>query len=103
VLVCYGRRPELAFIWSAFIVSIGYFVFRPKEAMELQQPEATSQNFNPLRYSLDLFLPFIDLQAANVWLPKQGRYFAQHYMRVHTILVWILIPIGLAALTGIIK
>ena len=71
--------------------------------MELQKLEAASQNYNPLWYSLDLFLPFIDLQVANVWLPKQRRHFARHYMRVQTILGWILIPIGLAALTGIIK
>jgi uncharacterized protein YjbI with pentapeptide repeats len=103
VLVCYGRRPELAFIWGALIVSVGCYVFRRKQDMELQKLEAASQNYNPLWYSLDLFLPFIDLQVANVWLPKQRRHFARHYMRVQTILGWILIPIGLAALTGIIK
>ncbi len=71
--------------------------------MEPQQPEDASRSYNALWYSLDLFLPLIDLQAASAWQPKQDRRFARNYMRVHRIFGWILIPVGLAAFTGIIK
>ncbi|MFQ5656978.1 MAG: hypothetical protein ACE5G5_05510, partial [Candidatus Methylomirabilales bacterium] len=103
ILVRHGRSPSRAFGWGALFVIIGCLVFRRKEDMELENDEAGSFHYNAFWYSLDLFLPFIDLKAASVWIPKQDRRFARHYMRVHTILGWILIPIGLAALTGIIK
>jgi len=71
--------------------------------MELQKPEDSRRVYNPFWYSLSLFVPFVDLQSHTVWKPKDDCSFLRHYMRVHTLLGWILIPIVLAALTGIIK
>ena len=102
ILVRHGRSPGRAFLWSAFFVFIGCFVFRRRQDMEPQNPQDASRSYNALWYSLDLFLPFIDLQAASIWIPKQGHRFRRNHMRVHTILGWVLIPIGLAAFTGIV-
>ncbi len=102
LLVRHGRSPHRAFIWSAIILLIGFKVFRHKESMEPQNPEDTSRKYSAFWYSLDLFIPFVNLRSASVWAPRENRRCARHYMRVHTILGWILIPIGLAALTGII-
>ena len=54
-------------------------------------------------YSLDVFLPFVELRIANVWTPNPNRPFALFYRYVQTLLGWILVPIGLAAFAGIIQ
>ena len=101
-LVGYGRRPWQAGIPCVFFVALGCVLFSPKK-MEPQKPEDTPRVYNRFWYSLDLFLPFINLQADDVWKPKTNERFLRHYVRLHVMLGWILIPIVLAALTGLIK
>jgi len=102
VLVGYGRRPWLAFIWGALFVGIGCMVFRRRE-MEPQKAEYAARRYSAFWYSLDQFLPFVDLQAAGVWQPRPESRWARRYVPFHTLLGWILIPIGLAAISGLIK
>lgn len=59
--------------------------------------------YNPLWYSVALFLPIVDLGDAKIWEPKTCRRCARHYMRLHIVLGYLLVPIGLAAWTGLIK
>jgi len=59
-------------------------------------------DYSPIWYSLDLFLSIVDLRMARYWEPIPERRWAKMYMRFHVILGWILIPIVLLALTGII-
>src|SRR6266567_5778257 len=101
-LVGYGRRPWQAGIPCAVLVALGCVLFSPKK-MEPQKPEDTPRVYSRFWYSLGLFLPFVDLQADKVWKPKADQTFLRNYMRVHIMLGWILIPIVLAALTGLIK
>jgi len=98
----YGRHTERLAIICVILVTLGCALFSPK-AMELQKPENTPRVYNRFWYSLGLFLPFVDLQANKVWKPKQDQTFLRNYMRVHTLLGWILVPLVLAALTGLIK
>lgn len=102
-----GRHPELTFVWSFIFVLFGYVVFRERKGhsriMEQQDPDQAPRIYNAFWYSLDLFAPAIDLQAANFWKPTTDSGFPRHYMRIHRILGWIVIPIGIASLTGIIK
>jgi hypothetical protein len=105
LLVGYGRRPWKAGILCAFLVAFGCIVFS-REKMELQETEdgrRAERHYNRFWYSLGLFLPFVDLQANKLWRPQKHHAFLRNYMRVHILLGWILIPIVLAALTGIIK
>jgi hypothetical protein len=101
-LVGYGRRPWQAGIPCAFFVTLGYILFSPKK-MEPQRPEDTPRVYSRFWYSLGLFLPFVDLQSNKVWKPKANQTFLRNYMRVHILLGWILVPLVLAALTGLIK
>ena len=101
--VGYGRKPERVLVWSVLVVLLGALPFRRREYMEPQKREYASRPYNPFWYSLDLFLPFVDLRMAKVWMPMQDRRFARQYARVQIILGWILIPIGLAAIMGIIQ
>jgi hypothetical protein len=154
--VGYGRRPWLALIYGIVIIGVGCLVF-PEDKMEIlkkdeKEPKKDEKGskYSPFWYSLDLFLPVVDLHASQMWVPvwpdapRRVRYrdypkfaarvvisaarnvlkFARvlknprptsreaqavkdkvrwHYMHVHALLGWILIPIGLAAVTGIIK
>jgi hypothetical protein len=101
--VAYGRQPSRAFLWSGLVVLIGCLVFRQRSGMQAQDPKDESRPYNPFWYSLDLFAPVINLESADAWMPKQDRPIARHYANIHRILGWILLPIGLAALTGLIK
>ena len=102
LLVGYGRRPWQAGIPCAVLVALGCVLFSPKK-MEPQQPEDTPRVYNRFWYSLGLFLPFVDLQSNKVWKPKADQTFLRNYMRVHILLGWILVPLVLAAVTGLIK
>jgi len=63
----------------------------------------TDFKYDPLWYSIALFLPIVDLEDAKIWTPNPKCKWRRHYMRVHIILGYLLIPIGLAAWTGLIK
>lgn len=102
LLVRYGRRPWQAGIPCAALIALGYVLFSPQK-MEPQNPEDTPRVYNRFWYSLGLFLPFVDLQSNKVWKPKADQTFLRNYMRVHILLGWILVPLVLAAVTGLIK
>ena len=97
-----GRRPELAFLWSALVILIGCWVFERK-GMEQSNRSDTPPPYNRLWYSLDAFTPIINLKAESRWQPRANRRYAQIYVQIHTFLGWILIPTGLAAFAGIVQ
>jgi hypothetical protein len=102
LLVGYGRHPSQAGYLCVFFVILGCCLFLPSK-MEPQKSEDAQRVYNPFWYSLGLFLPFVNLQSAEVWKPKADQTFLRNYMRVHIMLGWILVPLVLAALTGLIK
>ena len=102
LLVGYGRRPWQAVIPCAVLIALGCILFSPNK-MEPRNPEETPRVYNRFWYSFGLFLPFVDLQAEKLWKPKADQTFLRNYMQVHVLLGWVLIPIVLAALTGLIK
>ena len=102
LLVGYGRQSWRAIIPCAVLIALGCILFSPNK-MEPQKPEDVARVYSRFWYSLGLFLPFVDLQADKVWKPKADQTFLRNYMRVHIMLGWILVPLVLAALTGLIK
>jgi hypothetical protein len=115
VTMGYGRWPALAFIWWAVIVALGAWVFRnaqpePVEEEKAEEKEkkaeekASSKTFSSVLYSLDTFLPAVDLKYADEWSLKRDNHpRAWLYLRLHTIAGWILVPIALAAISGLLK
>ena len=101
VLVGYGRRPYLALIWSVLFVVLGMRVF-PKTAMVCVEPSGHEPKYNSFWFSLDVFLPLTHLRAAEVWAPRPTHSWRWTYLRIHHLLGWILIPLGLAALSGLV-
>lgn len=102
LLVGYGRHAWQIGIPCAFLVGFGIALFSPNK-MEPQKIETTFRIYNRFWYSLGLFLPIVNLESDKVWKPKPEQTFLRNYMRVHILLGWILIPILVAALTGLIK
>lgn len=100
--VGYGRSPERALLWSAAIVLFGIRVFRPAN-MEPRLDNAKPDRYSPFWYSVDLFLPLVKLQDAELWKPKDAPWFPRFWSRIHTMLGWALIPIAVAAWTGMLE
>ena len=99
--VGYGRSPERAILWSVAIIGFGCAMFRPNR-MEPQKAEYSARKYNPFWYSVDVYLPIIKLHDADVWKPKEEYVLTLVWRRIHTILGWALIPIAIAAWTGML-
>jgi hypothetical protein len=99
----YGREVWLALVWSAVVVAIGSVLFWRSSDMELRDEKFVGRKYNPIWFSLDLFAPIIDLEEASVWCPKPDRIGKWFYFRIHRILGWILVPIGIVAITGVLQ
>jgi hypothetical protein len=102
-LVHYGRNPEWALYYSFGFVIIGAWIFRHRDDMVSQERDDVPKMYSPFWYSFDLLTPFIDLHLADRWMPRQDWGLGRTYAHLHRILGWILVPIGIAAITGIIK
>jgi hypothetical protein len=98
----YGQKPVLAFVWSALVIVIGSLVYRKEDGMDVVDDEVVIPAYNPLLYSFDLFLPYIELGIADKWDPKPGRKAAWLYKSIHQLLGWVLMPIALLTFGGII-
>lgn len=57
--------------------------------------------FQPLAYSMDVFIPILDLQQETSWMPKTGWFRA--YMWFHIVMGWVLTTIAVAGFSGLIK
>jgi len=102
--VGYGRNPGRAIVISIFPLLSGMLLFN-----KLNMQPVDSRNkpeeipYHPLWYSLDLFLPFIDLWVKGKWEPKPDKKGIWAYACTHKFLGWVLVPVGLAAFAGIVK
>jgi hypothetical protein len=103
LLIGYGREPQIAFVFSLIVVLFGWWIFRRPEDMEPTAKEYDKRRYKPFWYSLDLFLPISILHDAELWVPGPTSRWRCNYARIHVLLGWILIPIGLAAITGLIS
>ena len=140
-LIGYGYEPFRAIKIGVAIVVIGTIVFaigarrnlmaetKLAEQVLSQENEprlvsATYPRFNPLVYSLDVFLPFVDLQQICYWLPGErlhgprpsrncllhiGRWslkwsgVLRTYFWFQTLAGWTLCTLLAAAVTGIVE
>lgn len=69
----------------------------------LKPLRSKSPNYHAFWYSLDQFVPLVDLKASDEWSPDPLHRFAWHYLVIHKIVGAILVPIGLAALGGVVN
>jgi hypothetical protein len=98
----YGKQTWRAALTAIFVVVLGMFVFEPTR-MEWKDPRQPQGKYSRVWYSLDQLAPVIDLEAAKSWGPKQTSGWTQNYALLHRTLGWILLPLIIGAITGIIK
>ncbi|MBL7648714.1 MAG: hypothetical protein JNK74_21265 [Candidatus Hydrogenedentes bacterium] len=84
--IAYGYKPWNSVGWSLLVCAIGLLIFsfgHQKGRMVPSDPQAFEDSlksgspryyprYNSLVYSIDLFLPIIDLQQSTYWIPASG-------------------------------
>jgi len=111
--VGFGRRPMKAAYWSAGFITVGFLFFckfMKRKGNSTQTPHQTGhwrQRFtygvDCGWYSLGLFLPVVDLKIHDLLEPKPEHRWILWYVYMHTIMGYVLVPIWVAALAGLIK
>ena len=102
VMLGYGKEAWRTVVCAAIIVILGAFVFVPGR-MQWKNPKETQTRYNRFWYSLDEFAPVIDLGEARNWGAIQDQRWTRYYGRFHKIAGWILLPLVVGAITGIVK
>jgi hypothetical protein len=124
----YGHRPLLTLFWSLIVVLLGWAFAAIGARTGLMRPtwpesvphsqEASYEEFHPLMYSLDVFLPFVDLHQEHYWWPdaRASGHFAllghdmrisgrilRYYLWLQVIAGWLLSAIFVAGVTGLLR
>jgi len=96
LLVEYGRQPWRAFVYGLFVIAIGVATF-PENRMRSTSEGAA--DYSRWWYSVDLFVPGVDLGIAKSWVPDQRKvlepsacYALVAWMHLERLLGWLLIP-----------
>jgi hypothetical protein len=128
VTIGYGYRVWMAAVWMAGVIIVSGFIFNigfnhhlitaSKEPASTNNTNITATNnsaspeattFHPWLYSLDTFLPFVELDQKTSWKlhPLRARnaefWLFEAYFILHMLLGWVLIGALGAGLTGLVK
>ncbi|MDY7008904.1 MAG: hypothetical protein SWX82_34605, partial [Cyanobacteriota bacterium] len=143
ITIAYGYKPTKALVWSSIFISIGWNLFALghyncfnsisnnkclfSPASEISPyTEETNDNkiididypeFNLWLYSLDTFIPIVDLHQQTYWLPNSQKgkeiplilfkvktgALLQWYLWVHIIFGWILTSLWVAGFSGLVR
>jgi len=124
----YRHRPLLTIFWCFAVVLIGWpIVVLAKRAGVMRQtwPEnspkpadETYERLHPFLYSLDVFLPFVNLHQEHYWWPNPNARgiatvfgyelpwlgsFTRYFLWSQIVAGWVLSAILLAGVTGLIR
>lgn len=120
LLIDFGYRPWKVLLPMALILSFGALNFKTDQLthqiapakervqIELKKKENVGKTlndilpdypkFNPAIYSIDTFLPFVDLKQETYWMPKD-----KSYLWFHIAMGWFLSSLLVAGLAGLVK
>jgi|SRR5579872_1282166 len=128
--VGYGYKPLRALWWIALFVFIGTLIFswgkNSNVIMQVDEkrPPAAFQSFNPFIYSLENFVPLVNLRMAAHWMPDANaaptpllipfsdqlapapRWLGSYirwYLWLHILLGWFFTAMLLAGVTGLVR
>jgi len=132
--IAYGYRPQRALWYSLVVVFLGTFFFwrgyevglispssnfAPFDESKLNSEVAVNYpSFNPLIYSLDVFLPIVDFHQESHWLPNSKKrsdktlpflfktrsdILLRWYFWLHIVLGWVFTSLWVAGFTGLIR
>ena len=115
-MIGYGYRPLKAFVPILIFVVLGWAVFWSGYQRGVMSPMAEDHPvFQPLVYSIDMFLPVVNLYQGNYWLPdaskvwfecksvKISSWWLLGYLRIHIMAGWVFTTLLLGGLTGLIR
>jgi predicted acyltransferase (DUF342 family) len=115
----FGYRPLRALWLALLIIALGVGCFGWGSRVKLMTPVKKSgfmttdsygnpqlsedyPRFYSIMYSIDLFVPLVDLHQANYWMPT-GNLFLSCYMWFHIVAGWVLSTLFVVGLTGVLK
>jgi hypothetical protein len=99
----YGYRPWQALVWIVLLIALGTgFFWNGSDTALFAETKTTGVPvFNALVYSVDAFVPLVDLHQAKYRLPIGP--WLQVYLWVHISLGWILTTLLVVGLTGLVR
>jgi len=107
----YGVRPLRLAVFSLFVLLIGTMIFSRPGAVEPKEKIAASRKLSlaqSLGYSLRMFMPIGDIPSGARWNPSERRLpwcnclTFESYATMHRIAGLLLVPLGIAAATGVL-
>jgi hypothetical protein len=103
----FGYRSHRTFVWALLLVILGAVLFNAgyrSGHIVSAKPDAKAQ-FSAIGYSVDSFLPIINLHQEELWVPAGagGGRWIQYYYWVHICFGWALITLGVAGFTGLVR
>ncbi|SYZ72746.1 conserved hypothetical protein [Candidatus Zixiibacteriota bacterium] len=100
--ICYGYRVWPVFVYMASIIAVGWILFgiAANEKM-IASSQAAPPPFSALVYSIDEFIPLVNLHIGENYFPDCG--FLYGYLCIHILLGWILTSLLIAGLTRHIR
>ena len=126
--VGYGHKPFRTLAWSLLVILIGWQIVRMADRAGVMRPTwpenspsspaAHYEELHPFLYSVDVFLPFVDLHQEHYWWPNSnasgdclflGYKFrlrgslVRHYLWVQIFSGWLLSAILLAGISGLMR
>lgn len=124
----YGHRPLRTIGWSLFVILLGWPIVWAAKRAGVMRPtwpeniphtsEPDYEELHPLLYSLDAFLPFVNLHQEHYWWPNSkavgdcvifDRKFrlrgslVRYYLWLQIFSGWLLSAILIAGVTGLMK
>jgi hypothetical protein len=123
VTIGHGYRSGRALLWSLAFVIAGALIFGWANARGLMAPSSPEiltdplyraggtippdyPRFEALFYSLDAFLPIVDLHQESFWLPDAGKPFGalvRLYLWIHIAAGWLLSTLFVSGVTGLVR
>ncbi len=120
ITIGYGHKPWRALLFMAFFLVLGAAVFSVAHDRQVMVPSKVQvldptpyikctksyPCLQPIVYSLDAFLPIVDLHQEKYWLPDVSKNYGwlyRVYLWLHIIFGWILTTVLVAGLTGLVK
>jgi len=123
VTIGHGYRSGQALLWSLAFVIIGALIFGWADAHSLMAPSSPEiltdplyrasgtipldyPRFQALAYSLDAFLPIVDLHQESFWLPDASKPFGalvRLYLWIHIAAGWLLSTLFVSGVTGLVR
>ncbi|MFH1371416.1 MAG: hypothetical protein ABII09_09060 [Planctomycetota bacterium] len=106
IFIGYGYQLWKAWIAAIFIIFVGSVVFKLGHKKIVQTDKEPYHRFNSFIYSLEKFVPVVNLSMAQYWIPdtnKRWGRFVRGYLWFHICAGWIITTLLIVGLTGLIK